>query len=158
MQKARDRAHILIGLRVAVNEIDEVIALIKGAKDTAEAREELMRRDWDANVVQAMLALIQDRGNRIENGRFYFTEVQARAMKIKFSEQHIIILNYEEKMKELIYFISNRNINRKISDEELKELSDEISEYLKILSDPFELTKIVKEELMAITPSTYTGI
>ena len=131
LQKARDRAHILIGLRVAVNEIDEVIALIKGAKDTAEAREELMRRDWDANVVQAMLALIQDRGNRIENGRFYFTEVQARAI-------------LDMKLSKLTGLESDK------IDEELKELSDEISEYLKILSDPFELTKIVKEELMAV--------
>ncbi len=131
LAKARDRAHILIGLRVAVNEIDEVIALIKGAKDTAEAREELMRRDWDASVVQAMLNLIQDRGNRIENGRFYFTDVQARAI-------------LDMRLSKLTGLESDK------IDEELKELSAEIQEYLKILSDPIELTKIVKDELIAV--------
>ncbi len=131
LAKARDRAHILIGLRVAVNEIDEIIALIKSAKDTTEAREELMKRDWDASVVQAMLELIQDRGNRIENGRFYFTDVQARAI-------------LDMKLSKLTGLESEK------IDNELKELSDEIQEYLKILSDPIELTKIVREELLQV--------
>ena len=131
LAKARDRAHILIGLRVAVNEIDEIIALIKSAKDTTEAREELMKRDWDASVVQTMLELIQDRGNRIENGRFYFTDVQARAI-------------LDMKLSKLTGLESEK------IDNELKELSDEIQEYLKILSDPIELTKIVREELLQV--------
>ena len=129
--KARDRAHILIGLRVAVNEIDEIIALIRNAKDTAEAREELMKRNWDASVVQPMLELIQDRGNRIEDGRFYFTDAQARAI-------------LDMKLSKLTGLESEK------IDNELKELSDEISEYLKILSDPIELTKIVREELIQV--------
>ena len=131
LAKARDRAHILIGLRVAVNEIDEIIALIKAAKDTTEAREELMKRDWDASVVQTMLELIQDRGNRIENGRFYFTDIQARAI-------------LDMKLSKLTGLESEK------IDNELKELSDEIQEYLKILSDPIELTKIVREELLQV--------
>ena len=131
LAKARDRAHILIGLRVAVNEIDEIIALIKAAKDTTEAREELMKRDWDASVVQTMLELIQDRGNRIENGRFYFTDAQARAI-------------LDMKLSKLTGLESEK------IDNELKELSDEIQEYLKILSDPIELTKIVREELLQV--------
>ena len=131
LAKARDRAHILIGLRVAVNEIDEIIALIKSAKDTTEAREELMKRDWDASVVQTMLELIQDRGNRIENGRFYFTDVQARAI-------------LDMKLSKLTGLESEK------IDNELKELSDEIQEYLKILSDPIELTKIVRGELLQV--------
>ena len=129
--KARDRAHILIGLRVAVNEIDEIIALIRNAKDTVEAREELMKRNWDASVVQPMLELIQDRGNRIEDGRFYFTDAQARAI-------------LDMKLSKLTGLESEK------IDNELKELSDEISEYLKILSDSIELTKIVREELIQV--------
>ncbi len=131
LAKARDRAHILIGLRVAVNEIDEVIALIKSAKDTTEARIELMKRDWDASVVEALINLIQDRGNRIENGRFYFTDAQARAI-------------LDMKLSKLTGLESEK------IDNELKELSDEIQEYLKILSDPIELTKIVREELLQV--------
>lgn len=131
LAKARDRAHILIGLRVAVNEIDEVIALIKRAKDTTEAREELMKRDWDAGVVQSLIALIQDRGNRIEKGRFYFTDVQARAI-------------LDMKLSKLTGLESDK------IDDELKELSAEIQEYLKILSNPIELTKIIKDELIQV--------
>jgi DNA gyrase subunit A len=131
LAKARDRAHILIGLRVAVNEIDQIIALIKKAKDTTEARIELMKRDWDASVIQSLIELIHDRGNRIENGRFYFTEVQARAiLDMKLSK---------------LTGLENERI-----DEELKGLLIEIQEYLKILSDPAELTKIVKEELLKV--------
>lgn len=131
LAKARDRAHVLIGLRVAVNVIDEVIALIKKAKDTTEARNELMTRNWDSSVVETMISLIQDRGNRIEEGRFYFTDVQARAI-------------LDMKLSKLTGLESER------IDGELKELSLEIQEYLRILSDVFALTKIVTEELLQV--------
>lgn len=131
LAKTRERAHILIGLRVAVNEIDEIIALIKKAKDTTEARNELMKRDWDASVVQTLINLIQDRGNRIENGRFYFTDAQARAI-------------LDMKLSKLTGLESEK------IDNELKELSDEINGYLRILSDAIELTKLVKEELVKV--------
>ncbi|MDD2840124.1 MAG: DNA gyrase subunit A [Rickettsiales bacterium] len=131
LAKARDRAHVLIGLRVAVNEIDEVIALIKRAKDTTEAREELMKRDWDAGVVEALIALIHDRGNRIEKGRFYFTEIQARAI-------------LDMKLSKLTGLESEK------IDGELKELSTEIQEYLRILSSTTELVRIIKDELSKV--------
>jgi len=131
LAKARDRAHILIGLRVAVNEIDEVIMLIKSAKDTTEARIELMKRAWDASVVSSLITLIQDRGNKIEEGKFYFTEPQARAI-------------LDMKLSKLTGLESEK------VDNELKELSDEIREYLKILSDHDELIRIIKEELIKI--------
>ena len=131
LQKARDKAHILIGLRVAVNEIDEIITLIKSAKDTTEAKEELMKRDWNANVVKELINLIQDRGNRIENERFFFTENQARAI-------------LDMKLSKLTGLESDK------IDNELKELSAEIQEYLKILSDSTELTRIVREELLKV--------
>ena len=131
LSKARDKAHLLIGLRVAVNEIDEIVALIRNAKDSTEARIELMKRDWGANVVESLIALIQDRGNKIVDGRFYFTEVQARAI-------------LDMRLAKLTGLESEK------IDSELKELSDEIQEYLKILSDPLELTKIVRDELLQI--------
>ena len=131
LQKARERAHILIGLRVAVNEIDEIIALIKNSKDTSEAKQELMKRNWDASVVESLLKLIQDRGNKIIDGRFYFTEEQAKAI-------------LEMKLSKLTGLESEK------IDNELKNLSTEMLEYLKILSDQNELIKIIKEELLQV--------
>src|SRR6201984_3597294 len=58
--KARDRAHVLVGLAIAVANIDEVIRLIRAAKDANEAREALMARDWPARDVAAMVTLIDD--------------------------------------------------------------------------------------------------
>ena len=131
LQKARERAHILIGLRVAVNEIDEIIALIKNSKDASEAKQELMKRNWDASVVEPLLKLIQDRGNKIIDGRFYFTEEQAKAI-------------LEMKLSKLTGLESEK------IDNELKNLSTEMLEYLKILSDQNELIKIIKEELLQV--------
>src|SRR5690606_31077149 len=66
LNKARDRAHILVGLAVAVASIDEVIHLIRTAPDPATARERLMARDWPATEVAPLIALIDDPRHRIE--------------------------------------------------------------------------------------------
>ena len=131
LQKARDRAHILIGLRVAVNEIDKIIELIKSSKDTNEAKNELIKRNWDASVVLSLLQLIQDRGNKVENGRFYFTETQAKAI-------------LDMRLSKLTSLESDK------IDNELKDLSTEMLHFLKILSDPNELIKVIKDELILI--------
>ena len=60
LDKARDRAHVLVGLAIAVANIDEVIKLIRAAKDANEAREQLMARDWPARDVATMVTLIDD--------------------------------------------------------------------------------------------------
>jgi DNA gyrase subunit A len=60
LNKARDRAHILVGLAIAVANIDEVIKLIRAAKDANEAREQLMERNWPAKDMAAMVTLIDD--------------------------------------------------------------------------------------------------
>jgi DNA gyrase subunit A len=60
LSKARDRAHVLVGLAIAVANIDEVIRLIRASTDANEAREALMARDWPAKDVEAMITLIDD--------------------------------------------------------------------------------------------------
>src|SRR5271157_1862994 len=65
LNKARDRAHVLVGLAIAVANIDEVIRLIRASRDANEAREALMARDWPARDVQALLELIDDPRHRI---------------------------------------------------------------------------------------------
>ena len=65
LSKARERAHLLVGLSIAVANIDEVIRLIRASPDAAAARAALMARDWPSGDVAALLALIDDSGNII---------------------------------------------------------------------------------------------
>ncbi len=80
LAKARERGHLLVGLVIAVGNIDAVIALIRAAPDAAAARAELMRREWDAADVSPLLALIHDEGNLVVGGRVHLTEAQARGI------------------------------------------------------------------------------
>lgn len=131
LNKSRDRAHLLIGLAIAVANIDEVIAVIRAAKDPVEAREELMGRDWNAADVIALLELVDDKGNQLEGDRIKFTEAQARAI-LELRLQRLTGLEQEK-------------ING-----ELQELSVEIKEFLSILGDREKLYGIMRSELLAI--------
>ncbi|MFM7702423.1 MAG: DNA gyrase C-terminal beta-propeller domain-containing protein, partial [Alphaproteobacteria bacterium] len=131
LNKARDKSHILIGLAVAVANIDEIVDLIKKSKDVNEAREKLLARSWPAGLVEAMIKLVQDKGNVIKDGNFYFTEAQARAI-LEMRLARLTGLEME-----------------KITDE-LKALAVEISGYLELLSDKLKMMALVKKELIAI--------
>ena len=131
LRKDRERAHILIGLKVAVSNIDEIIQLIKASPDTATARKELMSREWEAAVVMEMIELVKDKGNKIYDGKFYFSEEQARAI-------------LDMKLSKLTGLESDK------LDSDMNETAGRIREYLKILSDDDELMKIIKEDLISI--------
>lgn len=68
LDKARERAHVLVGLAIAVANIDEVIHLIRNAADANIARESLMARDWAARDVESLIALIDDPRHRMGEG------------------------------------------------------------------------------------------
>ncbi|MFM2045738.1 MAG: gyrase, subunit [Pseudomonadota bacterium] len=79
--KARERAHTLVGLAVAVANIDEMIALIRRAPDPAAAREEMMAREWPAHDVAPMIKLIDEPGRELSaQGTYRLSEAQARAI------------------------------------------------------------------------------
>ena len=81
LTKARDRAHVLVGLATAVANIDEVIKLIRTAPDPATAREQLMARNWPAEDVAPLLALIDDPRSKILDGNVYRLSIdQAKAI------------------------------------------------------------------------------
>ncbi len=128
--KVRDRAHVLIGLAIAVANIDEVIKVIRAAPDPATAREELMRRDWNASDVISLLQLVDDPNNKVTNGRIKFTEAQARAI-------------LDLRLHRLT------GLEREKIDQEMAELAGEISEYLSILGTREKLIGILKAELLA---------
>ena len=71
LNKARDRAHVLVGLAIAVSNIDEVIALIRKAPSPQAAREQLMSRDWPASDVAELVALIDDPLHRVSEDGTY---------------------------------------------------------------------------------------
>lgn len=131
LKKARDKAHVLIGLYVAVANIDEVIALIKSSKDTAEAKQKLLKESWSGADVISLIELVADFNNKITGGKFSFTESQANAiLDMRLAKLTGLEI---EKIKA-----------------ELKELSTEISKYLEILADDEKIKQIIKDELAHI--------
>ena len=132
LNKARDRAHILVGLAVAVANIDEVIALIRTAPDPATARGQLMTRRWPAQDVAPLIALIDDPRHRInEDGTFNLSEEQARAI-LELRLARLTALGRDE-----------------IGDE-LNGLGAEIEDYLAILRSRERVQQIIREELIEI--------
>ena len=132
LNKARDRAHILVGLAVAVANVDEVIALIRAAPDPATARERLMERNWPAQDVAPLIALIDDPRHRIhDDGTFKLSDEQARAI-LALTLSRLTALGRNE-----------------IGDE-LNGLGTEIADYLDILRSRDRVLAIIREELAAI--------
>ena len=132
LSKARDRAHILAGLAVAVANIDDVIALIRAAPDANTARERLMARPWPAKDVGPLVALIADPRHTIaEDGTIRMSEEQAKAI-LELRLQRLTALGRDE-----------------IGDE-VKKLSEAIKDYLDILRSRPRVRAIIKSELEAV--------
>jgi len=130
--KARDRAHVLVGLAIAVANIDEVIHLIRTSPTPAEAREALMARDWPAKDMVPLIQLIADPRHMVSaTGTYRLSEEQARAI-LDLRLQRLTALGRDE-----------------IGDE-LQKIGVDISDYLEILSSRARITDIVKGELSAI--------
>ena len=127
--KARDRAHVLVGLAIAVANIDEIIAIIRKAKDPASARAALTGRDWPAADVAELVALIDEPGRRVEDGVYRLSEEQARAI-LELRLQRLTALGRDE-----------------IGDE-LKDLAAKIIDYLDILRSRERLMGILRGELV----------
>ncbi|MFK8034113.1 MAG: DNA gyrase subunit A [Hyphomicrobiales bacterium] len=129
LNKARDRAHVLVGLAIAVANIDEVIALIRAAPDPATARAQLLEKSWPARDIEPLIRLIDDPRHRVqEDGTYMLSEEQARAI-LELRLQRLTGIGQDE-----------------ISDE-LNKLGEEIKEYLEILGSRLRIMMIIKEEL-----------
>ena len=130
--KARDRAHVLVGLAIAVANIDAVIKLIRGAKDANEARDELMARDWPARDVAAMVTLIDDPRHVVSReGATRLSAEQAKAI-LDLRLQRLTALGRDEIKADL------------------DKLAAEIADYLAILRSRTRIQAIIKQELTAI--------
>lgn len=140
LRKARDRAHILEGLAIALANIDEIIELIRNAQTPAVAREALQNRGWDLGTVAVMLEATGVDAARpewledefgVRDGKYYLTEQQAQAI-LDLRLHKLTGLEHE-----------------KILDE-YKELLALIGELMFILSSPERLMEVIREELEAV--------
>ncbi|MCX5493824.1 DNA gyrase subunit A [Kaistia dalseonensis] len=132
LNKARDRAHVLVGLAIAVANIDEVIHLIRTAPDPSTAREQLMERHWPALDIAPLVALIDDPRHKLaEDNTYQLSDTQARAI-LDLRLQRLTALGRDE-----------------IADE-LNKLGAEISDYLEILRSRARVFAIIRDELMAV--------
>lgn len=131
LNKARDRAHILLGLTIAVSNIDEIIRIIKASNDPSAAKQELMARSWSGGDILPLIKLVDDKAMLNKEGKCYFTEIQAKAI-------------LEMRLQRLTAMEKN-----KIA-EDLKNLAEEIAEYINILESRERLLEILKEELQKV--------
>ncbi len=131
LNKARDKAHILLGVRIAVSNIDEVIKIIRGAPNPSIAKEQLMEKAWDCSSIISLIKLVDDKANIGDDGKIHLSEIQAKAIL----EMRLQRLTAMEKDK---------------LENDLKELTKEITEFVGILSSREKLLTILKSELMRV--------
>ena len=131
LNKARDRAHTLVGLAIAVENIDPVIELIRNAPNPQEAKDALLAKAWPAGDVEALVKLIDEPDRKVENGTYRLSEAQAKAI-------------LDLKLQRLT------GLERDKIHEELVSIGEEIKECLSILSSREKLYGIMRDELVAI--------
>ena len=129
--KARDRAHILAGLAVAVANLDDVIKLIRSAKDPAEARAGLMARAWPAEDVRPLIELIDEPGRGVIDGHYRMSEEQVKAI-------------LDLRLHRLT------GLERGKIGDDLREIGVRIVDYLDILDSRTRLLNVLTTELLAM--------
>jgi DNA gyrase subunit A len=133
LNKARDRAHILLGLVVAVTNLDEVVKIIRGAPNPAAARAALLVREWPIGDIAQYIRLVEaiDVNAEQAGGTYKLSEIQVKAI-LDLRLHRLTALGRDE-----------------IGDE-LKELAAAIEEYLSILADRVKLYGVIRDELVAV--------
>ena len=129
--KARDRAHVLVGLGIAVENLDPVIELIRTAPSPTEAKEALLSRSWPAHDIEPLVELIAEPDHKVENGTYRLSEDQAKAI-------------LDLKLQRLT------GLERDKIHEELLALGEDIKEFLSILASREKLYGIMRDELIEV--------
>jgi len=133
LNKARDRAHILLGLVVAVTNLDEVVKIIRGSSNPAAARAALLAREWPIGEIAQYIRLVEaiEPNAEQEGGTYKLSEIQVKSI-LDLRLHRLTALGRDE-----------------IGDE-LKELAAAIAEYLSILADRVKLYGVMKDELAQV--------
>ena len=131
LNQARNRAHTLVGLAIAVENLDPVIELIRNAPNPQEAKDALLAKAWPAGDVEPLVKLIDEPDRKVENGFYRLSENQAKAI-------------LDLKLQRLT------GLERDKIHEELISLGEEIKECLSILASREKLYGIMRDEFVAI--------
>ena len=131
LNKARDKAHVLVGLAIAVANIDRVIEMIRTAADPNIAKAQLMETKWPASDVESLIQLIDEPDRKVIEGHYYLSETQAKAI-------------LDLKLQRLT------GLERDKIHAEVNELGEQIRELLSILSSHEKLYGIMRDEFVAV--------
>ena len=131
LAKARDRAHILLGLVVAVTNLDEIVRLIRASASPAEARDRLMAREWPIAEILPYIQLVEAIEPQADATEYRLSDAQARAI-LELRLNRLTALGREE------------------IGAELEKLAASIAELLAILADRVKLYAVMREELVAV--------
>jgi len=169
LNKARDRAHLLVGLAIAVANIDKVIEMIKGAPDPAIAKAQLMETKWDAADVTALIDLIDEPDRKIVDGCYMLSEAQAKGILdlklhrltgLERDKIHGEVGDLSEQIKALLFILSSREKLYEIMREEFLQVKGDFATPRKttIEDSEFEqdLEDLIPREEMVVTV-TNTG-
>lgn len=137
LKKARDRAHVLVGLAIAVENLDEMITLIRKASDPQAAKEEILSRAWAVHTIESLIRLIDEPGYPVINGTYRMSEIQAKAI-------------LDLRLHRLT------GLERDKIAQELREIVEEIKEYLSILASRDKRLGILRAELLEMKESYAT--
>jgi len=132
LKKARSRAHVLLGLAIAVANIDAVIELIRRAKDPNEARDALCGRDWPMAAVRPLVERIEEKGRggaQADGASYRLSEEQAKAI-------------LDLRLQRLT------GLEREKIEQEIDEIIKEVTGYLEILSTRSRLLEVLRQELL----------
>ena len=131
LNKARDRAHILLGLVIAVTNLDEVVRIIRSSASPAEAREKLSVRDWPIAEIASYIRLVEAVETEVTGDSYRLSETQIRAI-LELRLHRLTALGRDE------------------IGSELKGLAASIEELLSILADRVKLYAVMREELVTV--------
>lgn len=131
LAKARDRAHILLGLVIAVTNLDEMVKIIRGSSSPAAAREALLAREWPIAEIAPYIRLVEAVDTEVTGDSYRLSDTQVRAI-LDLRLHRLTALGRDE-----------------IGDE-LKELADSIAELLEILGNRAKLYEVLRGELVLI--------
>ncbi len=128
LQKAEERAHILVGLSVSVENLDKIIKIIRNSKNPEDAKKTILKTKWKINKSKKMISLVENKKNK---SSYILTELQVIAI-LELRLQKLTALGINE------------------IESEIKKLSELIIKYKKIISSKKELQKVIGEELRNI--------
>ena len=137
LNKARDRAHLLVGLAISVANLDKVIEMIKTAPDPSTAKTRLMDTPWDAKDVANLITLIDEPDRKVENGIYMLSEAQAKAI-------------LDLKLNRLT------GLERDKIHGEVGELAAQIKGYLDTLASRTRIYEIIRQELVEVNEQFQT--